>query len=333
MKNLLQVRIFIGVGIVFSPLSLQSVSATTIVWANNGSTWATGANWVNGTAPADSTTTDIASFGSGGPVNPSLSAQRSINGVAFQSGASAYTISGSILTIGASGILDSATSTETFGNGIRVSAAQTWTVGSGGSLIFSSTVDLNNSGATSRTLIVNGAGNATFNGAVQNTFAGSTGIFTYAGTGTVTFSASNSYSGGTNINSGAMLLQTGATLGGGSVSLGTGSTLTMSSGVTNAIADNATLSLGGSGGTAAKLILQAAFGTMQDTIGGLTLNNVAQPLGTYGSSSSNAQFKSDEYFTGTGMITVIPEPGTWAMIGAGLLTLLAAQRRWRVRRA
>ena len=55
--------------------------AATIVWANVGSSWPTSANWVAGVAPNDSTTTDIASFGTGTVVNPSLSAQAQINSV------------------------------------------------------------------------------------------------------------------------------------------------------------------------------------------------------------------------------------------------------------
>ncbi len=49
----------------FVVLLVPAARAATIVWANNGGTWATGANWVGGTAPANSTTTDIASFTSG----------------------------------------------------------------------------------------------------------------------------------------------------------------------------------------------------------------------------------------------------------------------------
>ena len=312
-------------------ISSREASAATITWANTGADWATGANWTGGAAPANSTVTDIASFGAGGPINPNLGAQRNIAGVIFQTGATAYTIGGSALTIGASGIAHSATATETFSNILRTSVAQTWSIGSGGTLVLGGIVDLNNNGATLRTLTVNGAGNVTFNNSIQNTFTGSTGMFTYAGTGTATFSASNTYNGGTNVNSGALLLQTGSTLGSGNVSLATGATLTMSSGVTNAIADNATLSLGGTGATAAKLNLQAAFGTTQDIIGGLALNNVAQLPGTYGSTASNAVFKSDVYFSGTGTLTVVPEPNTWAMIGGGLLTLVGLQYRRRPR--
>ena len=70
-----------------------------MVWANAGTDWATDANWVGGTAPANSTVTDIASFGSGTAVNPNLSSQNGINEIVFPSGASAYNFSGSIITV------------------------------------------------------------------------------------------------------------------------------------------------------------------------------------------------------------------------------------------
>lgn len=36
---------------------------TAVSWANVGSTFSTGANWVGGTAPVDNTTSSIATFG------------------------------------------------------------------------------------------------------------------------------------------------------------------------------------------------------------------------------------------------------------------------------
>ena len=49
---------------------------------------------------------------------------------------------------------------------------------------------------------------------------------------------------------------------------------------------------------------------------GLFLNGVAQAEGTYGSTSSSATFKNDEFFSGDGIITVaaVPEPGTTALL-------------------
>ena len=171
------IALLIGMFSVVWMLWTGPAQATTIEWANAGSTWAIGSNWVGGTAPADSTVTDIASFGSTGvsPINPNLTVQRSINGLIFLSGAYSYTIGGSIITIGGSGISNSATNIETFSDGIRTSTSQTWTTNSGGTLVLNGTVDINQNLATTRTLTVNGAGNTTFNGTIKNSFVGSTG--------------------------------------------------------------------------------------------------------------------------------------------------------------
>ena len=58
-----------------------------------------------------------------------------------------------------------------------------------------------------------------------------------------------------------------------------------------------------------------------------------QAPGTYGSSTSGAQFQNDEFFTGSGLVTVpgVPEPGTMALAGFAAVGL--AQHLLRRRRA
>src|SRR5688572_13428507 len=67
---------------------VPNATGPTIAWANNGVDWATGSNWVGSIAPADSTTANIASFGSNGlgSVNPHLTNIRRISGIIFQTG-------------------------------------------------------------------------------------------------------------------------------------------------------------------------------------------------------------------------------------------------------
>jgi hypothetical protein len=67
---------------------------------------------------------------------------------------------------------------------------------------------------------------------------------------------------------------------------------------------------------------------VNETAGTLVLGSVAQPAGTYGSSLSNALFKNDEYFSGAGTLTVVPEPGAAAMLLGGF-SVLAGWRRLR----
>ena len=186
-----------------------NATLATIEWANIGSDWATGGNWVGGTAPASSATTDVAAFGStgGSPVNPNLAANRAIAGISFLSGAFSYTIGGAgILTIGSTGISNSATNTETISLNLRARFSQTWTTDSGGTLVLSGTVDLNGNDATGHTVTIAGAGDTTINGVVQNSFAGSTGNLTKNGTGTLILAGNNTYNGATTLNGGTTLI-------------------------------------------------------------------------------------------------------------------------------
>ncbi|MHA3770629.1 autotransporter-associated beta strand repeat-containing protein [Verrucomicrobiota bacterium sgz303538] len=144
--------------------------------------------------------------------------------------------------------------------------------------------------------------------------------------GTLTLSGNNTYSGGTTIHGGAIVVggSASASLGTGDVTVESQATtkLTIQTGVTNAIADTAILTLGG-GGTGGFVDLGAG---VNEVVGGLVLGTVPKGLGTYGSTASSATFKSDEYFSGTGIVTVVPEPGSAVTLLGGLSMLLSLQR-------
>jgi hypothetical protein len=86
--------------------------------------------------------------------------------------------------------------------------------------------------------------------------------------------------------------------------------MAIESGVLDAIADTATLWL--SGGTTSPTSIPSGYAILgagvNEVVGNLVLGGVQQPPGTYGSTSSSATFQSDEFFTGTGIITVSPRP-------------------------
>jgi hypothetical protein len=110
---------------------------------------------------------------------------------------------------------------------------------------------------------------------------------------------------------------------------GSSAHLRIEANVLNAISDTATLSLAGGNvvGVADDGYADLNFG-INEIVGGLVLGGVSQAPGTYGSSASSATFKSDEYFTGDGIITVVPEPGIPALlVSFGLL----AAKKWRSR--
>src|SRR3954467_12394859 len=165
-----------------------------------------------------------------------------------------------------------------------------------------------------------------------------TGGFTKAGAGTLQLSGNNTYSGGTTVNAGLLTLSgAAARLGTGDVSVFSsvgGSELQIVSGVTNGIANSATLSItnGASGGGlgSAALVANGGFvdlGTgVNETVNMLRLNGALQTPGTYGSSSSNATFKLDSFFSGTGVVTVlVPEPTSLGLLLIGLAA-------WAIRR-
>jgi len=79
----------------------------------------------------------------------------------------------------------------------------------------------------------------------------------------------------------------------------------ISAGVTNAIIDTATLTLlgGGMPGVADTGFINLGAG-VNEVVAGLVLGTIPQASGTYGSTASSAMFKFDEYFAGSGMITV-----------------------------
>jgi len=110
-----------------------------------------------------------------------------------------------------------------------------------------------------------------------------------------------------------------ATLGTGNVTVnssslvfaGANAKLVIQAGVANAIANTATLSLAGgnAAGVADDGCIDLGAG-VNEVVGGLKLGGVSQPAGTYGSTASGATTQNDEYFSGTGIITVVPPPVT-----------------------
>lgn len=142
-----------------------------------------------------------------------------------------------------------------------------------------------------------------------------------ANLGSLILTGTNGYSGGTIARAGNLVAAGASTnaFGTGDVTVesanlvfaGSQAKLTISSGSTNAIDDLATLSLAGGNapGTADDGFADLGFG-VNETVGGLILGGAAQNLaGTYGSSSSGAMFVFDEYFSGSGLITLVPPAG------------------------
>jgi fibronectin-binding autotransporter adhesin len=174
--------------------------AATFTWSGSGTDWSTAGNW-GGTAPG---TADIALFAGASYANqPALGSPAGVGGI-WDTGGGAVTVSGSALTINAATIngnantgieLDGGAGSLAIGAPVVLGAAQTWLNDSGSLLTVSGNID---NGAN--LLTVGGSGNTTLSGII----GAGTGGLRKLGSGTLTLSRANTYSGGTTINGGAI---------------------------------------------------------------------------------------------------------------------------------
>jgi fibronectin-binding autotransporter adhesin len=290
---------FLRAAVLIPAFTMVSIThAAVIVWKDVGTAFTTGANWVGGVAPANSTATDIASFGTVATFQPNLSTgNRSINGLAFTA-TSVVTFSGtSTLTIGGSGINNSSASgLKTVSLALVLGASQTFT--NNGSLTVSGNI---NGGANN--LILTGTGGS---GLISGILSG-TGTLTMSGTGTWALSGANTFTGKTSINSGTLSVNSLAntstssalgaptTVANGTIAIGsttTGATLayTGTGSTTNRVIDlagttgGATLDASGSGalvftsamtatGAGSKTLTLTGSSTAANTIQGAIVNN------------------------------------------------------------
>jgi autotransporter-associated beta strand protein len=246
----------------------------------------------------------------------------------------ASTVSGNTGTVTISG-LDSALTLNS-GATIGAASASTGTVNvqSGGA--FNSGTDTTEVNATGTInldsgtlnleglLVINGALAITGSGTIQGS-----GSITKNGASTLTLPNANTYAGGTTLSAGTIVAgAANGALGTGNVTVESGAVkLTIQTGVVSAIDDNATLILAGGGAPALadNGFVELAAG-VNEVVAGLVLGSAVQPFGTYGSTLSFATFKNDEFFSSSGILTVIPEPGATTTLLGGFSAFLGVQR-------
>ena len=206
----------LAVAAVCLPAVAARAQTTVDNWTSTSSSlWGTAGNWSTG-IPANSS---IATF------NSSLGLETSVDllpsstaySLVFAStgGANPYTFdtagneNANTLTL-AAGITNSDTAAVTFYNTTTLGASQTWS-NNGGSMIFYGNVNLG-SGSTGNTLTIAGSSPVVMSNVIGDggTAAGS---LAYSGTGTLTLTGANTYTGATTVNSGTLNIQNAGALG------------------------------------------------------------------------------------------------------------------------
>lgn len=179
-----------------SAIAALPVAAATRSWDGGGVlnfnyNWANSANWTAGVAPvANDSLVFTGNKGAGGNTN-NIAAGTQFNGITFNSGAGAFSLDGNAITLGG---------------------------------------DITNSSTNSQTITLNLAlagGPRSFNTAsgdlfVSGTVSGTAGLVK-TGTGALTLTSSNSYSGGTTLSFGTIFVGSASALGSGKVTTTGGS--------------------------------------------------------------------------------------------------------------
>ncbi len=264
-------------------LALPAPAATQIQWSPTAanSTWATGSNWVGGSAPTSDLVTNIAYFDSTSYTSQPNAGTTSINGIVIGDGSTAtaaLALSGTMLTIGGGGITMFANAgAATISSPLTLGAPETWTNNAASLLTITGNIT---NGAN--LLTIAGTGNTSISGVLGS---GSGGLTTF-GTGSLTLTGANTYTGTTSVNSGTMFLDfsaTGAPATGGIINNGATSVGTASSAL---VLGGGTLSVKGNGGATptqyfasttinpgqSAIIVNANGGTAAVALGAITRN-------------------------------------------------------------
>jgi autotransporter-associated beta strand protein len=270
--------------------------------------WSSGSNWIGDSVPPNDGTATLV-FAGTSRLTPFAGEAWSLSSLRFAAGAGAFAISGSSLTVGSGGVLNVSGTTQSLSNAIALSTAQLWTA-STSNLSISGPVD--NSGFLLTISAASGRA-VTMNGAVSGT-----GGLRKNGSGGLTLTGSNSFSGGVTLTAGTLTASHDYALGSGTLTLGGGTLTSGSSRIfNNAVALTANTSLTGQAMTFASAFNLASNATLTVSnattlAGGISETGGARALTKAGTGTLIVL----NSFSSSGNVTV--QAGTLAL-GAGVL--------------
>ena len=279
-------------------VSLHAQTPTAWSATVNG-TWGTGANWTGGSAPANSLTTNYASFNLATGVTVTTSSTQSVAGIDFGSSAGAYTLSltsggAKTLTLGAYGVRTASANDQIItGSSLRLTlgAATSFQVNGTGDLTISAS---NNSIATTATNTLTLSGSNTGVGTLTTVVSGTGGTVTKSGTGTWILGGANTFTGALSVQGGTLAIAT----------------------INNASANG---TLGNSANAVSLGNTGSITGTLQYT------GSTASSTKTFTmASGGTGAFQVDSAGTNLTLSGVIDGSGALAKTGAGTLTLSGA---------
>jgi fibronectin-binding autotransporter adhesin len=210
---------------------------------------------------------------------------------------------------------------------VNIGNGSTLTIASGGLFFGTNTGSMGAAGSPDAGTLNFGSAEAVIYSTSANTNSiGSvitgTGGLTKSGMGTVVLLGANAFSGDTHVSSGTLRVNNGSVLGDGNAYVHAGATLDLLS--SDAIGDDDSLAILIAGIHTGKVNLGDG---VTDTIGALYFGDELQAFGTWGSSASGAQFTNDTFFSGTGILNVVPEPASLSVLGLAGGMLLMRRRR------
>jgi fibronectin-binding autotransporter adhesin len=306
-------QLLCGVALTIAVLFAGADRAATLTWTGNAGDGliASAGNWSPSQVPAAN---DAFVFAGTNSLLPQLVSSLTVDSITFDNTAGAFTLGGAgIYSLNANGITNNSTNLETINNPLKLLFSQTWSASAGG-LAFGGAVNTN-----AKTLTIDGSFATTISSVISGT-----GALIKNGSGTLTLSGTNTYSGATTINAGVINIQNATALGttGGGTTVNNGAALQVQG---NIAVGNEALTLNGSG-IANDGALRNISGT-NSMSGAVTLGSAAtigSDAGTLTLSGAvtNVGFLLTE--TGAGNVTlggVVSGTGGLTKNGSGTLTL------------